>query len=638
MNRLIIKQNTITENVTSQLISKLYTNAKEIKDYEELNEIEDSQVELQGNLQTVNAYDDEVTYLETKFPNLHINVTVGRYIRFEDPTVQQIMAQNFGDGIGITTIEAAAVNGYNSNPGFLALFQSNANITSFNELKYFTNTTQIRYNTFQYCTNLESIDLRNVTRIEQQAFRGCTKLKHILNYQNVQEWGYETFTDCDLTGDYDFSASTVAINNDRALGFSNNVHLTSVVMPTGVQKLCSFRGCTLLHTVSNTDDIIDIIYNAFDGCTALKNVSFPNASMIDNNAFKSSGIESISLPSLVTHNKANLFLDCSLLTSVNLPNLQTTGDNTFQNCSSLTQISLPSLTSMGNNTFKGCSNLTTVSIPQCSVIKNSTFFGCNKLTSLTNSTITTVEPSAFWQCSLLTSINLSNCTSIGNNAFQGCTSLTSVDLSNCTSIGWQAFKDCSSLGVNQTLELTLNQTKYPTEPFQGTKFEKLIVHCQTFSQNRDGRYNISTGMSSLNYLDLSDCPYPPSVSNNNKPAFNESNNIDTVIAPPNIEVLTHQCFRTTTTRYLILLSTTPPELVLHDYTPVGNHFVGSPNLEIYVPDSAKADYLADSTWSQLGGGGRTIQDVLHGLSELPAGVWTTGLASQYLTPAQLATS
>ena len=173
MTHLRIKQNTITENVTSDLITKLYTEAKQIKDYEETNQIQNSQVELQGNLQVSKVYDDEITYLETKFPNLHINTTVGRYIRFEDSTIQQIIAQNFGDGIGITTTEAATVNGYSSNPGFLALFQSNANITSFNELKYFTNTTKIRYNTFQNCTNLESVDLRNVTRIEQSAFRGC---------------------------------------------------------------------------------------------------------------------------------------------------------------------------------------------------------------------------------------------------------------------------------------------------------------------------------------------------------------------------------------------------------------------------------------------------------------------------------
>lgn len=53
------------------------------------------------------------------------------------------------------------------------------------------------------------------------------------------------------------------------------------------------------------------------------------------------------------------------------------------------------------------------------------------------------------------------------------------------------------------------------------------------------------------------------------------------------------------------------------------------NLHIYVPDSAKAAYLADTDWASIGGynGSDTITDRLHGLSELPNGIWTTGLAS-----------
>ena len=72
MTHLYIEQNTIPENVTSNVIHKLYETAKAIIDAEEANEVEESQVSLKGNLQVSKAYGDEIDWLEDKFPDLHI--------------------------------------------------------------------------------------------------------------------------------------------------------------------------------------------------------------------------------------------------------------------------------------------------------------------------------------------------------------------------------------------------------------------------------------------------------------------------------------------------------------------------------------------------------------------------------------
>ena len=182
MNRLIIKQNTITENVTSDLITKLYNIAKGIKDYEEQNEIEDSQLELQGNLQTVNAFDDEVTYLETKFsPNLHINVTGRRYIKFQDPQVETILKSiNVGDGTGITSSDLYSIASLSG-----SVF-GGSSITLFNELQYFNPAILLQANLFAGCTSLTEITLPvGTTWIGNSWFNNCSNLINIGNTQNV---------------------------------------------------------------------------------------------------------------------------------------------------------------------------------------------------------------------------------------------------------------------------------------------------------------------------------------------------------------------------------------------------------------------------------------------------------------------
>ena len=56
---------------------------------------------------------------------------------------------------------------------------------------------------------------------------------------------------------------------------------------------------------------------------------------------------------------------------------------------------------------------------------------------------------------------------------------------------------------------------------------------------------------------------------------------------------------------MIILNTTPPDINIDRNHPFSAQFPSDSILHIYVPDSAVADYLADSKWSQLGGYGGT---------------------------------
>ena len=118
--------------------------------------------------------------------------------------------------------------------------------------------------------------------------------------------------------------------------------------------------------------------------------------------------DNIVIPSTVTYNGMTYtvtsignyaFCQCSLLTSVEIPNSVTNiEDHAFYFCSGLKRIEIPnSVTSIGNYAFSGCTSLTSVEIG-------------NSVTSIGNE--------AFYNCSGMTNIEIPNSvTNIGNYAF-----------------------------------------------------------------------------------------------------------------------------------------------------------------------------------------------------------------------------
>ena len=147
---------------------------------------------------------------------------------------------------------------------------------------------------------------------------------------------------------------------------------------------------------------------------------------IGDDAFASSEIISVTLPSSITIIGENAFFDDDLI-YINLPeNLTSIGAWAFAGCR-FTSINIPAgVTYIGSGAFMDCSALTAVNIP-------------------TN--ITTIEAEAFESCMSLTTITIPNAvTFIGECAFEGCRALTSITIPNSvTQFGLGAFQNCSSL-------------------------------------------------------------------------------------------------------------------------------------------------------------------------------------------------
>ena len=311
--------------------------------------------------------------------------------------------------------------------------------------------TSIGISTFAYCTSLTSIIIPDsVASIGADAFNGCRSLTiyakskskpngwdTLWNNSNCQVlWGFVEIRENDQ-----FKYAVSSHNTVTIIGLISPSSLTNVIIPEAIDdltvvmiELSAFKDNTNIKSVHIPNSIVEIVREAFSGCTNLESVTFGVASQV-----------------LKIGDKA--FYDCSSLTSIELPNSVTSmGIYAFSNCSSLNHIIIPdSVTSMGIYAFGNCSNLTSIVIPSSiSSIENYVFRSCTKLSTIIISDgVTNIGLGAFFDCNSLTSIEIPNSvTSIGTNAFFNCKSLTSIIIpESVISIGSNAFPYCSQLTI-----------------------------------------------------------------------------------------------------------------------------------------------------------------------------------------------
>ncbi|MBP5366571.1 MAG: leucine-rich repeat domain-containing protein [Bacteroidales bacterium] len=267
------------------------------------------------------------------------------------------------------------------------------------------------------------------------------------------------------------------------------------------------------------------------------------------------------------------FYDCSVMTSVTIPNSVTIiGDGAFQFCSNLTSLTIGnSVTSIGEYAFSDCDGLTSVTIGNSvTSIGEFAFSGCSGLTSVTiGNSVTSIGNNAFFECSGLASVTIGNSvTSIGNNAFDGCSSLTSVTIPNSvTGIGYSAFKDCMGLtsvsipnsvtsigslafvGCNKLTEINVesDNTAYSSE--DGVLFDKAGTNLICYPAGKMGTTYIipnsvtSIGSSAFSYCSgLTSVTIPNSVTSIGDGAFQFCSNLTSVTIPNSVTSIGEYAF------------------------------------------------------------------------------------------------
>ena len=259
------------------------------------------------------------------------------------------------------------------------VFNEQGEITSFEELHYFT----------------------GLASIGTYAFNGCTSLTSVIIPVNVTSIGVNPFAECSS--------------------------LTSIVVDAENTKYDSQGNCNaIIETETNT--LISGCKNTYihDGIEAIGQSAFLGCS----------GLTSLSLPSSITSLEETAFMKCSSLTAVTIPSSVTTiGNGVFADCGSLTTIVVEEgstifdsrgecnaiIETETNILIAGCKN-TTVPYGVTSIGEYA-FYDCKELTTLNiPGSVTNIDSYAISGCNTLTTVivgssNPSSITIGNNNSF-----------------------------------------------------------------------------------------------------------------------------------------------------------------------------------------------------------------------------
>ena len=161
---------------------------------------------------------------------------------------------------------------------------------------------------------------------------------------------------------------------------------------------------------------------------------------------------------------------------------------------------LTSITTIEYQAFSGCSGLISFILPSSlTTIEREAFSNCQSLTSITiPNSVSVINQDAFNSCQSLTSVSLSNSlTTLGRGSFMGCQSLTSITLPNTlTTLGTQTFANCklTSLTIPASI-LTIGDAVFVNCPLQSLTV--LATTPPTTGYSFDGSYPIYVPSASL---------------------------------------------------------------------------------------------------------------------------------------------
>lgn len=319
-------------------------------------------------------------------------------------------------------------------------------------------------------TKIQSVNLNGASIIGNNAFSGCTALKTVTGFENVDSCGAYAFYDTPFLNnrsDANLIIGSVLVHSTASgaytipqsvksvapYAFAYNTGLTSVTIGDGVASIGegAFYDCSNLASVTVSSQVSYIGAFAFQGTQYLSSVSdkfliLGNSILVDVNTTETS----IKIPSGVKQLAPGLFYQNSNLVSVEIPESVTSiGMRSFGRCSSLSSVTLPSnLTLLDQEAFYYCKSLKSMVIPKSvKVLGDSVFLGCTSLATVRNLSSAPISSGLFAGCTSLEFVmNPNSSVSVGSYAFYNCKALAEVSLPGTVSyIHPTAFEGCTNL-------------------------------------------------------------------------------------------------------------------------------------------------------------------------------------------------
>ena len=670
MHLEIIQPTGSVEIVNQEVIDKLYNLSYENAEFEVESEL-DSTSNVVGTIQPTAAYEDAVIYLRQRFPQLTININNGDcYIRFADNNVRNVLLNNsIGDGVGITISTASTANfgtifknntditnfnefdyftRANTNPSN-NMFEGCNNLISIDQ----SNITKLSHREF-LGTGITAVNMPNLQTIsDHEQFQSCNSLTTVQNLGDILSLGNSMFRYCEdlesvvlpngittipiATFAYDYGLTTINLQNISVVGDEGfrECDLTNVNANT-LSNLVSVGNygflLTKIYGVLNLPRLSSLASQAFDRCQRLTGIECLGtlSSIPNNRVFYGTGITYAKIP-----------YECTNI-----------GNSAFQGCSSLTSITQYN---KSLNDYEEGETPTFTNIQRVTNIGIAAFYDCRLLTiSLNLPNLVNLGRQAFMNSNISSIQNLgSNLTEIGYECFRGCSNLSgTVDLSNTkiTSLEKGVFRNTSITGLILPSTLVTYGESGNASPlanvttctiFKGLENVTKFNNCETM--------NCTNALYLRSYVSGATSPLVAGESRSGSvpqmyfPAFTQSTltSYGEYYGAPNQSFFSYRAqavrtitmdllyfkdlqtiqalfFNATVIKNLVINNTTPP---VFDSTAAqgynftyanvnsvfGTNSTGANGMIIYVPDSAKATYQADSNYNNY---------VIRGIDEI----------------------
>ncbi|MDR0983450.1 MAG: leucine-rich repeat protein [Ruminococcus sp.] len=399
----------------------------------------------------------------------------------------------------------------------------------------------------------------SVTRIDDYAFDGCSRLTDITIPNSVISIGEYAFTGCDLLTEITIPNSVEYIGRSA---FFDSFELEKVTIPESVVLIgdYAFNYCESLTEINVSEN--NQYYTSTDGVLFDKDLT----ELIVCPAGKS-GVYAI--PAGVTSIYKSAFESCDFLTDITIPNSVTSiGYYAFCDSEKLTKVTIPSsVTEIGSNAFLSCRNVTVYGYtgsyaetyaeendipfaeieggiaepteptePTGDFIYNISDDGTAEITDYEGTatdieipaeidgyTVNSIASRTFNQKVVTSVIIPETVTTIGEYAFYNCYRLTSVDVpASVTEIGAMAFCDSDNL---TDINVSENNPNYAS--IDGVLFNKDLSNLIQYP----------AGKTETEFI------VPESVTSITNAAFDGSENLTSIIFSENVASIGDNLFR-----------------------------------------------------------------------------------------------
>lgn len=357
--------------------------------------------------------------------------------------------------------------------------------------------TEINDGVFKGCSSLDRIYIpQNITKLGNEVFRNCTKLSRMTNPSNsLISIGSRCFQKCTTLTNFDIPTSVDTLG---AYAFANCSALTTLTWGQNLRTLQNgtFAECTKLANVVLGENIVSIGDSCFFNCTKLNYFKGENLQHIGAAAFVNcTSLKTFTFDDKITSIGGNVFNGCNALKSLtwNVPTYSFSqytplydenydlrakidtvyfGDSVrvvpYKLCEDMNKLKRINIgTKVEDITYQhilGCKTLSDIivkannpfliSIDGVVFSADTTEFKVYPQAKNGSSytipiPVEEISEGAFFDCSKLNNMKMeNNIRRIGKSAFEGCMKLTSITLGrNVESIGDQAFYNDSILST-----------------------------------------------------------------------------------------------------------------------------------------------------------------------------------------------